>query len=215
MEYIHIANIEQYQPHYKDGRNIIWIRWNIGALRKYKLSKLTPSQRWLFLALICLESENKKPVVNDREWLALEIKYPIKHISNNIKYLQKMELVVISCDEMLQDVTKCALQTDKQTDSMLRYKPFIETWNTTLNTNTKITPGRTKHLNKRIEEKGFTENFELICKKIKNSDFLMGKNPSPGHKNWKATFDWIIKNEDNYVKVLEGNYDNKAQGSAR
>ncbi len=215
MEYIHITNIEQYQPHYKDGRNIIWIRWNIGSLRKYKLSKLTPSQRWLFLALICLESENKKPVVNDYKWLASEVKYPIKHISNDIMYLQKMELIVISCDEMLQDVTKCGLQTDKQTDSTSCHKTFIETWNSILNTKIKITPGRTKHLNKRVKEKEFTENFELICKKISQSNFLMGKIPSAQHKDWKATFDWIIKNEENYVKVFEGNYDNKLQGSAR
>lgn len=92
---------------------------------------------------------------------------------------------------------------------------YIETWNTTLNTKTRLTNARTLHLNTRIKEKEFTENFELICKKVKDSDFLMGKNPSQKHKNWKATFDWIIKNEDNYTKVLEGNYDNGEQGNSK
>lgn len=39
--------------------------------------------------------------------------------------------------------------------------------------------------------------------KIRASAFLMGKT------GWKATFDWIVRNAENWVKVLEGNYDNK------
>ena len=39
---------------------------------------------------------------------------------------------------------------------------------------------------------------------VSNSDFLMGKTSS-----WQATFDWITK-ESNFVKIIEGNYDNKS-----
>ena len=39
---------------------------------------------------------------------------------------------------------------------------------------------------------------------VSNSDFLMGRASS-----WQATFDWITK-EANFVKIIEGNYDNKA-----
>ena len=92
---------------------------------------------------------------------------------------------------------------------------LVEKWNSTLQTKIRLTPARQKHITARLKEGEFSKNFELICQKVKNSDFLMGKNPSKGHEHWKATFDWIIKNEENYVKVLEGNYDNKTQGSAR
>lgn len=52
------------------------------------------------------------------------------------------------------------------------------------------------------------ETFEEICNKMEASDFLKGNNK----KKWKATFDWILENDNNWVKVIEGNYDNKPQG---
>lgn len=50
------------------------------------------------------------------------------------------------------------------------------------------------------------EDFELLFKKAEASDFLKGNND----RNWSATFDWLIK-DSNMAKVLDGNYDNKAQ----
>lgn len=41
-----------------------------------------------------------------------------------------------------------------------------------------------------------------------NSDFLKGDN----NRQWKATFDWLIKDE-NIVKVLEGNFNNNIVSS--
>ena len=35
-----------------------------------------------------------------------------------------------------------------------------------------------------------------------NSDFLKGKNDC----NWKMDFDWLIANDTNIVKILEGKY---------
>ena len=37
------------------------------------------------------------------------------------------------------------------------------------------------------------------------SDFLKGYNKY----GWKATFDWVFKNSENWIKILEGNYDNR------
>jgi len=44
----------------------------------------------------------------------------------------------------------------------------------------------------------FKEAFELAEK----SEFLKGKND----RGWKADFDWLIKNDNNMLKVLEGKY---------
>lgn len=62
---------------------------------------------------------------------------------------------------------------------------------------------RSKHLKARVEEVG-KEKFIEVLKSISNSDFLCGKNNS----NWTITFDWFI-NASNFVKVMEGNYNNK------
>lgn len=62
---------------------------------------------------------------------------------------------------------------------------------------------RSKHLDARIEEVG-EEKFIEVLKSVSNSDFLCGKNKN----NWTITFDWFI-NASNFVKVMEGNYNNK------
>ena len=44
-------------------------------------------------------------------------------------------------------------------------------------------------------------DFVVVFKKMEASDFLKG------NKGFKASFDWVMK-ESNFIKVLEGNYDN-------
>lgn len=51
----------------------------------------------------------------------------------------------------------------------------------------------------------FTEFF----RKIENSDFLTGRNGK-----WKSCFDWVLKPE-NLIKILEGNYDNRASAPGK
>lgn len=46
-------------------------------------------------------------------------------------------------------------------------------------------------------------DWEQFFLRVEASDFLSGR-----VKNWKASFDWIIK-PSNAVKILEGNYDNQ------
>lgn len=48
------------------------------------------------------------------------------------------------------------------------------------------------------------KTMEYVFQKIALSSFLMGKNKT----GWRPDFDWIIKNDYNWVKVIEGKYDN-------
>jgi len=65
-----------------------------------------------------------------------------------------------------------------------------------------ITSGskRERLLRARFNEKEF--NFPKILEKVARSDFLLGVKT-----DWKVSFDWLIC-PSNYIKVLEGNYDN-------
>ena len=62
----------------------------------------------------------------------------------------------------------------------------------------------------RLKEWGGNSPEEMTAKardlfeRIEASDFLTGRNGK-----WKATFDWIFDSRSNWIKVLEGNYDNK------
>ena len=48
------------------------------------------------------------------------------------------------------------------------------------------------------------EQFKEMFTKAEASTFLKGGN----NRNWQANFDWLIK-DSNFVKVLDGNYDDK------
>ncbi len=59
----------------------------------------------------------------------------------------------------------------------------------------------------RIKEEHFRNSYKKAINKILESDFLKGNNS----RGWTITFDWFITNDNNYIKILEGNYDNKAK----
>lgn len=70
---------------------------------------------------------------------------------------------------------------------------------------TALTPKRRGIIQQRIKEHG-REAVSVCFFKASKSDFLCGVND----RGWMASFDWIMKPE-NFVKILEGNYDNKTQ----
>jgi hypothetical protein len=68
----------------------------------------------------------------------------------------------------------------------------------------KLTKSREKHISSRVKEYGLKAVFTVL-EKAGKSDFLNGKNPT----NWTAGgIDWIFTNS-NFLKILEGNYDNR------
>ncbi|MDU4658725.1 MAG: helix-turn-helix domain-containing protein [Clostridium butyricum] len=85
---------------------------------------------------------------------------------------------------------------------------IIKSWNMlNLQKLISINPGTTRYksLKARIKEYGL-ENMLKAIDSVKTSDFLKGQNKN----NWIITFDWLIK-PNNFTKVLEGNYLNRAE----
>lgn len=66
----------------------------------------------------------------------------------------------------------------------------------------KLTDGRKRLIRARLNQFSF-EHIEKVFLLAEASDFLKGTNGK-----WSASFDWLL-NESNFVKVLEGNYNNK------
>lgn len=59
----------------------------------------------------------------------------------------------------------------------------------------------------RLKEKYFVDNWKLSLERASKSTFLQGS-------SW-FTFGWFVKNQDNYLKMLDGNYDdNNHRGPA-
>ena len=56
--------------------------------------------------------------------------------------------------------------------------------------------------------KTFTvEDFKTVFENAESSDYLKGN-----ISNFKASFDWLIANDNNFAKTLEGNYANRKSG---
>lgn len=102
------------------------------------------------------------------------------------------------------------VEYSKEEDSIVKhskdFEQIHEVWNSFAKQNglsqlKALNKARQKKLLKRIQEKPF--NFFEILELIKTSDFLLGK-----VDKWRVSFDWVIENETNYLKILEGNYKN-------
>ncbi|MDR2426450.1 MAG: replication protein [Endomicrobium sp.] len=84
-------------------------------------------------------------------------------------------------------------------------KDFFTKWNefakiNNLSSVSKLTTSRKDKLSARLKEKEF--NFDNILTAIVKQPFLLGQN----NRKWKVDFDWIIKNDNNYTKILEEKY---------
>lgn len=82
---------------------------------------------------------------------------------------------------------------------------FLSAWNQNcgdLPKALKLSAGRRKKLSTRIESGLTPEDFTTAVQLCAKTPFLRGEN----ERRWRATFDWLIKNEENLLKVLEGKY---------
>jgi hypothetical protein len=76
-----------------------------------------------------------------------------------------------------------------------------------------LTPERVARCRERIshsrDRARFLADFREAVRRAAATPFLCGAGPA----GWRANFDWIVANDTNYVKVLEGRYDAVAHGA--
>lgn len=69
----------------------------------------------------------------------------------------------------------------------------------------KLNKGRCNKIVSRLREmEEGIKTMEDVFEKIALSSFLTGKN----ERKWYADLDWVIKNDSNWVKIIEGKYEN-------
>lgn len=117
MTTIHVKNIEKYQPKYKDGRRLLWIRWDLDSISDYKITKLTPEQRWLLVGLICLEVKNKGPIPWDEIWISDQLGFAKNHIHKHLLMLQTLELIVTDCNDIIESSSPTIHNITNNTDN--------------------------------------------------------------------------------------------------
>lgn len=100
----------------------------------------------------------------------------------------------------------------------LPFKEIKDMWNEVCTGYPKLhslSESRKNKMRNRIAEMGGAEKaiqlLRDIFEKMQRSNFLRGDN----RRGWKASFDWVFENDKNWVKVYEGNYDNRPDTATR
>lgn len=111
------------------------------------------------------------------------------------------------------DIDKELEKEIEDKDPPVPYEEIKELYNSTCNSLSKVrsvSSTRKRHLKARWKQLDFNiDTFREAFEKVEASDFCTGKND----RGWKADFDWLIKNDNNIIKVLEGKYDNEDGGN--
>jgi hypothetical protein len=75
----------------------------------------------------------------------------------------------------------------------------------------KITADRRRLTLARLKDCGGIEGFKAAVGKVAASARLRGERNGNGHEAWVCSFDFLV-NERNFVKIMEGNYDDRQRG---
>ena len=116
-----------------------------------------------------------------------------------------------SCTDVPEDEKR-----DKPVSAPPEFSFVLDLWNSSAKRSIPkvrmLSPARKEKVRLRIKEMGGMEEAKTILancfRKISESDFCNGATGK-----WTATFDWFFENEKNWLKVLEGNYDNRKEKS--
>lgn len=140
---------------------------------------------------------------------------PNDDISNDISLSSKEKNSLQSSERKSAEADPTAAGKEEKADTP-DFRKLADFFNDELRRNGSIIPTirsidgqRRSSTMARIREHGKPAFAEAV-KKAAESDFLNGKND----RGWVADFDWMIK-PNNFIKVLEGNYDNRQQNNQR
>jgi hypothetical protein len=98
-------------------------------------------------------------------------------------------------------------KSQKEKDEHPPYQQIVDEFNsicTSLPKVVQLTQSRKDKIKTRWGEQTFKEQYLTVFNKVQASSFCKGSNK----QNWKCTFDFLIDNDKNYIKALEGQYDN-------
>ncbi len=212
MQYIHVKNLEKHHPGYTE-RTLIWCRTYFTMLNSDPEFEMIPEiDKWRFVSFIMLELQLKKPIpINENYLIRKGFDLKARPIAMTLKVLHTF-IDIVTTDVTQSRVSKSRVKLDKS-----RYVLFedlvIKLWNDfslqhpSISKIEKISETRRKHLKNRFESSHFKEKLAQVIQDIPKYPFLMGKNKS----GWRISFDWLIANDNNYVKILEKKYDNATE----
>lgn len=213
-----VNNFEKYNPR-KDLKSVPWFRVNSDIPFEPKLHKASISTKWGWIILLSFYAQNRSnPIEFDREYFSDHSGLNFKQIKEMLDFLEQKEMITI--DTIEPDRTRSnpiefdPNETNETNETNERdevpYSQIGESFNricgekfSKLANPSKLSARRKDHLKARWSENPSLEFWEKLFQHLATKcDFDWG-----GDRDWKPDFDWIIKNDHNYIKILEGRYD--------
>lgn len=101
------------------------------------------------------------------------------------------------------------------TRATCRSADLVELWNATTKPPIprcrEVTEDRRRKIRQRLARRPDLAEWRAIFERIQGSSFCRGDTGSrDGRTPWVADFDWIVRNDTNAAKVLEGKFDDRA-----
>lgn len=200
MKYIEITNWNKHQV-YKD-RLPKWIRLFIEIIERFdaygkekKFFKLPDSAKLTFLLLICLRPHYHGNIpFPDTKWLKKRLGIKVL----NLQPLIDSKFITIITEPLQEQYRNVTPETETETEI---YSLFQTKWNSkeTLPKIVSFSDSRRRQLNTRLKDSVFADRWPEVIEKLSVSKFHTGQN----ERGWRATVDWILHNDKNYLKILE------------
>jgi phage replication O-like protein O len=204
--------------------------WKHEDLLSEMTTTVIPTDNKLLSKSITTEAENDNDLLsksittvieNDNKLLSKTITTVIENDNNS--FLYKKEKLNKEKENLYKEKKEFAIAHSKKEETkslstkVLKkdsdYEKYLEAWNSAgLSSQVRIlTPERKRNIDKlEAQDKDFFTHFKICIQKIKESDFLSGRQKN---STWRASFDWLFaKNKGgvaNYIRALEDVFKNK------
>jgi len=207
-----------------------YFKHDVGAQRDLKLRlvlrEFGPEGVGIYWMLVEMLADERLLSINMKkmpvEMMADELRITAERLRTVLHYM--LEINLFSKDSWENDVLYSpALETrvDEYTQRTIKKKggsvppqelpvvhEFIEYWNKSgMLGISKITPERRAKLLTRLKSEHFRDTWRTAVDRLSKSSWMNGRN----EKGFRVSVEWFINNDTNYVKALEGKYDDRTK----
>jgi hypothetical protein len=220
--FLAVKNFERFQ-HYKN-RNPPWIKFYASILFDYEFQSLPDkSKAHLMLIWLLISQRHDHRIPNDARWIAQRIGATEKVdlqilidggwlISLADRYQPSINGASKSLEQSREETEEKRVEEKAPDPELVSPQDLVEGWNDTcgplgLPTVRELSADRLTKVRARLKEHPKVFFWNDVLAGIEKSTFLRGLSGRNGdHKGWKASFDWLIENPTNCLKIAEGQY---------